>query len=124
MLVILFAVLLSSPSLNAQQAQLPTTGSILLTSLFTHITPSDNVFFIDPANKVLFIDFMPIHGTVTCVNVKQNDKSFFIEDVSHLSSQSIYELPTDLFETGIYQVEIQTQIGYKYYQDILIQSTN
>lgn len=113
----------TNSSASPQKFTLPPYHSTFIDIITDYFTPTDNIFFIDPDTDMLFIDFHSVKDKIVSVQIKQNNKQLFAEDVQHLSSRSIYQFPVDLFDSGLYQVEILTKAGFKYSQDLRINTS-
>ncbi len=65
-----------------------------------------DIFYSNPDNDLLFVDFANIEETVTEVILSQNGNDVMIEDVVDLEQDIIYELELSLFSSGTYQIEL------------------
>ena len=119
--ILAFALTLTCFFSNAQNKYMPSIDLDLIEVLEEHYTPSDNIFFIDPGNNMVLVDFQSIKDRIIRIDIKQKDQLVFEEDVQHLATQTIYELPAALFKAGICKVELVTSLGFKYSQEIRIQ---
>ncbi len=120
---LVFFILFTASLAKAQQMYMPPSNISILETMIDYFNPEDNIFFIDPESNTLFIDFQSVKDQIVRIEVKQNDQLLFEKDVRHLMPQTIYELPAYLFDLGDYKIEIQTDIGFRYSQEIKIENT-
>ena len=98
---------------------------LTLKTITEDFAPTDNIFFIDPENNTLLIDFQSVKDKIEMVKVyqKNNRGLLFNEEVHRLPSHTIYEIPADMFSPGVYNIELHTTLGLKYSQEINIKTS-
>lgn len=73
---------------------------------YSELNGITNVFYSNPDNDLLFVDFANIDETVKEVILNQDGNEIMVEDVVELEQDIIYELDLSLFPSGTYQVEL------------------
>lgn len=103
---LLLAFLLSVISLTSF-AQ--TTTSIYEDAIVLEETKESWVLFENETDKIIFIDFESINGTVNDIRIKTaNNDIHFSDVVADLPQDAIYELDLSTLTKGDYTIEIRT----------------
>ncbi len=79
-----------------------------------------NIFFTDTENNILFIDFEVIEDHLIKVNLRSDNDLVMNDNVSNLSSDTIYEIDLNAIKEGVYTIELVTDSGFKIQKEIII----
>jgi len=72
------------------------------------VLTNGNIFYQDPENNVLLIDFKEVNRKISSVKVTKADQILMEDRVEDLSENSIYEINLNNYEEGAYTVTLVT----------------
>ena len=79
------------------------------TIIFKSTETTQNIFFTDAENDILFLDFALLSDKIQSIVIKRKKKTILQEDTSNVASHSIYELDLQNLKKGKYIIELHTE---------------
>lgn len=78
----------------------------------TTISVSEETFYEDASNQVIYIDFETVQVNLSDLKVKNSNGEVVMNDeLSSLPVNTIYELDYSTFEPGDYEIELRSYTG-------------
>lgn len=87
----------------------------------TTTTNSSGVFFEDFSSGTIFIDFEGVESPLLSISILRGDQTLFVDPVSDLPLNTIYELNTELIRPGMYNLVLETVNGEKIFNHIRVE---
>jgi len=66
------------------------------------------IFYKDPENKLILIDFKEVNSKLTKVKLTKSDQLLMEDKVADLATDSIYEVDLNTYEKGEYTITLVT----------------
>lgn len=72
------------------------------------VTPNGSIFYKDPENNILLIDFKEVNSRLFKVQVTQKEQLLMEDKVGDLAEDSIYEVDLNTYGVGEYTITLVT----------------
>ena len=96
------------------------TVSMQGTGLVLNLPSNGKIFYQDPENNILLIDFKEVHKKLTKIQVVKKDEILLEDKVGDLAEDSIYEVDLNTFGKGAYTVTLITTNAEEIKEEFII----
>ncbi|MFK7981687.1 MAG: hypothetical protein AB8G86_17015 [Saprospiraceae bacterium] len=115
-LITTFTSLLFSENLPQLQLQ----GADINCTDVIEININGNIFYKDPDNNILLIDFKEVSSKLLKITVKQTEQLLMEDSVGNLAIDSIYEVDMNTYGKGAFIITLVTTEDKEIVEEIII----